>query len=154
MKALFVGGLVGLVTLGLSAPASAQIRIGATVRVSDDAVIGVAYRSGHLGARLYVGDHYRRDHTYRKRVVRQHARDHRKLAREHRQYHRELARAHAELHDLIDRGYLDWYDHAEWHDEAGYDHDEFHHELEHEHEHQHEDYRFKRGKRGKKGKRW
>jgi hypothetical protein len=116
--------VLGVLALALAtaAPAAAQsVRIGGSVRISDDVVVGFSYGDPYLRYDGSPGYRYR------------HSKLHRKFRRHHRRYHRAIEREHQRLHYDLSRGYVRPRAHRAWHDAVGYEHHDLHHDLDDRH---------------------
>lgn len=120
--------VLGVIALGLAkaAPAAAQsVRIGGSVRISDDVIVGFSY--GNRYPRYDGAPGYR----YR------HSKLHRKIRRDHRRYHQAIEREHRRLHHDLSRGYVRPRAHRAWHEAVGYEHHDLHHALDDGHDRAH-----------------
>lgn len=128
MKLPTIGGVAALAAVLSAMPATAlaqQVSVDASVRLSDDLIVGVTYgRPYVVRGRVYYHPH---------RVPIRRARVHRVLYRRHAHWHGDVAREHDRLHRALARGYISPRDHARWHRAAARDHAAVHHELDHKH---------------------
>lgn len=92
------------------ASATAQsVRVGATVRVSDDVVVGISYGRPYPVAVVIA------DRLHHGRVGHRHPRLHRK-AWKHRRWGAAFEREHRRLHRDMRRGYVSVREHRRWHE--------------------------------------
>jgi hypothetical protein len=122
MKRSFFSALAALVFGALmvvpTVPASAQVRIGASVRISDNVFLRVGLgRHGYVRVIPY-------DSRYAHRAWLR-ARQLRHRARSHQQWLREIEREHKRLHRAMRLGYVNAWQHRAWHEAVGFDHRDF-----------------------------